>query len=101
MRTVYAPSCVRFNEASFPIRGQLDFERWTVLSYLFWIGVFGYFFKAGNLSEVLEQWTGGIFSQGSFLALLIILLSVNLPSLLVLIAGDTVTCRSVSLRLQI
>lgn len=100
MRTVYAPSCVRFNEASFPIRGQLDFERWTVLSYLFWIGVFGYSFKAGNLSEVLEHWTG-IFSQGSFLALLIILLSFNLPSSLVLIAGDTVACRSVSLRLQI
>lgn len=100
MRTVYAPSCVRFDGASFPIRGQLDFERWTVLSYLFWIEVFGYSFKAGNLSEVLEQWTG-IFSQGSFLALLINLLSVNLPSLLVLIAGDTVTCRSVSLRLQI
>lgn len=100
MRTVYAPSCVRFNEASFPIRGQLDFERWTVLSYLFWIGVFGYSFKAGNLSEVLEQWTG-IFSQGSFLALLIILLSVNLRSLLVLIAGATLTGRSVSLRLHI
>lgn len=78
----------------------MDFERWTVLSYLFWIEVFGYSFKAGNLSEVLEQYTG-IFSQGSFLALLINLLSVNLPSLLVLIAGDTVTCRSVSLRLQI
>ena len=100
MRTVYAPSCVRFDGASFPIRGQLDFERWTVLSYLFWIEVFGYSFKAGNLSEVLEQYTG-IFSQRSFLALLINLLSVNLPSLLVLIAGDTVTCRSVSLRLQI
>ena len=100
VRTVYAPSCVPFNEASFPIRGLLDFERWTVSSYLFWIGVFGYFFKAGNLSEVLEQWTG-IFSQGSFLALLIILLSVNLRSLLVLIAGATLTCRSVSLRLHI
>ena len=100
MRTVYAPSCIRFNEASFPIRGQLDFERWTVLSYVFWIGVFGYSFKAGNLSEVLEQWTG-IFSQGSFLASLIILLSVYLQSLSVLITGDTVTCRSVSLHLQI
>ena len=65
----------------------------------FWIGVFGYSFKAGNVSEVLEHWTG-IFSQGSFLALLIILLSVYLQSLLVLIAGDTVTCRSGSLRLQ-
>ena len=39
MRTVYAPSCIRFNEASFPIRGQLDFERWTVLSVL--LCVFG------------------------------------------------------------
>lgn len=62
--------------------------------------MFGYSFKAGNLSEVLEQWTG-IFSQGSLLALLIILLSVNLRSLLVLIAGATLTCRSVSLRLLI
>ena len=62
MRTVYAPSCVRFDGASFPIRGQLDFERWTVLSYLFWIEVFGYSFKAGNLSEVLEQYTG-IFTR--------------------------------------
>ena len=100
MRKVYAPSCIRFNEASFPIRGQLDFEHWTALSYIFWIGVFGCSFKAGNLSEVLEQSTG-IFSQGSFLASLIILLSVYLQSLSVLIAGDTVTCRSVSLRLQI